>query len=90
MPHSPLIKAVRAPISLLQRYKTDLGHHRRAIEAGEIDTSREDYLLELGQDLFDHCEFLEDKLDAKVIDPRTRRYQRNPAHALHRSSNVTK
>ncbi len=51
MPHSPLTKAVRALITLLQRYDTDLGHHRRAIEADAIDTSRENYLLEVGAGL---------------------------------------
>ncbi|KAL8930438.1 MAG: hypothetical protein Q9208_000622 [Pyrenodesmia sp. 3 TL-2023] len=65
MPHSPLQKTVHAPINNLEYYKDELARHRCGINDGERDKDREEELLDIGQDLFDQCEFLEDKLYSK-------------------------
>lgn len=66
MPHSPYQTTVYAPINNLDSYSRDLSHHRNSLEDGEHDKYRDQLLLDIGEKLLEHCEFLEEKLEIKV------------------------
>lgn len=69
MPHSPYTysETIYPPISDLTQYKQDLVYHRVSIENFARDDEREDALLDIGDNLLKHCEFLEGKLNIKVM-----------------------
>lgn len=66
MPHSPYQTTVYAPINNLDSYRSDLNDHRNSLEDGERDKDRDELLLDIGEKLLEHCEFLEEKLRIKV------------------------
>lgn len=70
MPHSPYRKTVYPPIQDLREYRRKLAHHRASWE--QDDDCQEEILLNIGELLVEHCDFVETKLDIKV-----------PIHLLH-------
>ena len=66
MPHSPYRKTVYPPIQDVDEYRRELIQHRANWECGERDKYLADSLLEIGETLVEHCEFLETKLVIKV------------------------
>ncbi|KAL8717998.1 MAG: hypothetical protein Q9225_004820 [Loekoesia sp. 1 TL-2023] len=66
MPHSPYQKTIYARIDDLKEYTQALAYHRSEMEAGVSDKYRDDTLLDLADDLAEHCGFLEGKLRVKV------------------------
>lgn len=67
MPHSPYRKTIYPPISNLDEFRQGLAHHRVSWESGERDKQRDELLLDIGEVLVEHCDFLEEKLAIKVI-----------------------
>lgn len=82
MPQSPFRKTLYPPIQDLDEFKTDLSKHRWELCQGQ-DVDREE-LLDVGDILFEHCEFLDKKLRTKV-----RKKKSNPglARASHSGLN---
>lgn len=66
MPQSPYQKTVYAPIDNLNEYTRDLTRLRVEYDIGDDDDGREITLLDIGDELLDHCRFLEEKLQIKV------------------------
>ena len=66
MPHSPYRKTVYPPIRDLGEYERDLREHRSSYENEERDKFAEFALLEIGENLLAHCDFLDTKLGIKV------------------------
>ncbi len=67
MPHSPYRKTVYPPIQNVDEYRRELAEHRASWEDDERDKCRDEMLLKIGEILVEHCEFLETKLDIKVL-----------------------
>ncbi len=66
MPHSPYRKIIYPPIGDVDEYRRELIVHRAGEDDGERDKDRAATLLDLGDTLVEHCDFLEEKLDIKV------------------------
>ena len=66
MPHSPYRTTVYPPIKDLDGFRRDLNQHRADEENGESNKWARGELLEIGETLLEHCDFLEAKLDIKV------------------------
>lgn len=67
MPHSPYEKTFDPPLSDIHDWKKSLDRHRVEMENDERNKWRDDELLEIGDDLFEQCDFLENKLAIKVL-----------------------
>ncbi|KAL9043547.1 MAG: hypothetical protein Q9214_003269 [Letrouitia sp. 1 TL-2023] len=67
MPHSPYRKTIYPPISDLDEYKRGITQHRVSLESGERNKYWDEELLDIGELLVEHCDFLNRKLDVKVI-----------------------
>lgn len=66
MPHSPYSQIVYPPIRDLDEFRRDLNGHRVSWENDERDKERDELLLDIGESLIEHCDFLEEKLKIKV------------------------
>lgn len=68
MPHSPYTDTVYPPIDDLDEYRRELRQSRSRYEEGlgEKDTYSVDALLDDGDNLLEHCDFLDTKLNIKV------------------------
>jgi len=66
MPHSPYRTTVHPPINDLGYCRQTLTRQRLSYDDGQRDKEAEATLLGVGDDLLEHCEFLETKLDIKV------------------------
>lgn len=66
MPQSPYRQTVYPPIQDVDQYRRELILHRASWEDGARDKDLVDSLLDTGERLGEHCEFLETKLDIKV------------------------
>ena len=65
-PHSPYTKAIFPPIGDLKSYKQALNHFRADFENQIRNKGAEEDLIGIGEDLLEHCEFLDEKLTVKV------------------------
>jgi hypothetical protein len=65
MPHSPYRRVVYPPIDDLDEYRHILRQSRSQFEEGEKDMDAQESLLETGDNLLEHCDFLDEKLDIK-------------------------
>ncbi|KAL9131430.1 MAG: hypothetical protein Q9217_000644 [Psora testacea] len=65
MPHSPYRTTIYPPIQDLDEYRRDINKHRAQFENGEADRYAVEELLDLGEPLLEHCDFLETKLEIK-------------------------
>jgi hypothetical protein len=66
MPHSPYHDVVYPPIHDLEDYRRDLRQLRSGYERSERNEDTEYLLLECGDSLLEHCDFLNTKLEIKV------------------------
>ena len=66
MPHSPYTRTVYPPLQDVDDLRQELNVHRVSWECGDEDKRLVEPLLEVGDDLIEHCDFLEAKLDIKV------------------------
>ncbi|ERF69901.1 hypothetical protein EPUS_05445 [Endocarpon pusillum Z07020] len=66
MPHSLYLKTVYPPIRNVDEYRQDLARYRAKWEDGEVDMERDEMLLDIGESLVEHFDFLETKLNIKV------------------------
>lgn len=66
MPHSPYTQTVHPPIADLDSYKTNIGGYKARFEDGDTDKYDAGCLLEIAEDLMEHCEFLDGKIRSKV------------------------
>jgi hypothetical protein len=66
MPHSPYDDAVYPPIQDLEEYRQDLRKLRSGFEEGERDKHMLHELLQCGESLLAHCDFLDKKLEIKI------------------------
>jgi len=62
---SPYHTVINPPIHDLEEYKRDLRQSRSRYESGEPDNYAEG-LFECGENLLEHCDFLDQKLKIKV------------------------
>ena len=69
MPQSPYQITIHPPVQSLGQYREVLARSRVSYEDGTLDRDAEGDLLEAGESLLGHCEFLESKLDVKVRLP---------------------
>ena len=66
MPHSPYHKTVYPQVHDVDSFRRELILHRESYENGERDKERDEQLLDIGEVLVEHCDFLEQKLLDKV------------------------
>ncbi|KAL9607635.1 MAG: hypothetical protein Q9167_007469 [Letrouitia subvulpina] len=65
MPHSPFSETVYAPILDVDEYRRELAQHRASWENDESNEHRDQTLLDIGELLVEHCDFLEAMLNIK-------------------------
>ncbi|KAL8789938.1 MAG: hypothetical protein Q9195_006599 [Heterodermia aff. obscurata] len=68
MPHSPYQTTVYAPIQDLEPFRQNFAREHIRQDNGERDKDAEEMLLQDGESLLEHCDFLETKLDIKKRD----------------------
>ena len=66
MPHSPYTQTVQPPIADLESYARDLKRYRVQYDEDSTDKYAAGELLEIGEGLYEQCQFLDVKLDIKV------------------------
>lgn len=66
MPQSPYRTTVYPPIEHLDSFREILTRQRLSYDDDERDKEAEITLLDVGDDLLAHCDFLETKLNLKV------------------------
>ena len=64
MPQSPYCTTIYPPINDLEEYRHDVRQGRIERDQGWVDCTIDS--LGLAESLLEHCDFLEDKLDARV------------------------
>lgn len=67
MPQSPYRTTVYPPIQDVSEFRRDLQRHRVSWDNGDSGSwGGEESLLDIGETLVEHCDFLEEKLHVKV------------------------
>ncbi|KAL8643813.1 MAG: hypothetical protein Q9210_007543, partial [Variospora velana] len=74
MPHSPYQTTVYAPIRDLESYRRSLNRYRAAFDDDEDNDYRGDEILDLAEPLLEQVDFLEEKLNIKVMDDTSLHY----------------